>query len=69
MALSGRAGTSVLSKVALGGFIGGLGVFCAPMYHYAISGRKSAFSQMMPIGGVSMLVGWGALMFAWFNVC
>jgi uncharacterized membrane protein YgdD (TMEM256/DUF423 family) len=23
---------------------------------------------MMPIGGVSMLVGWAALMFAWFNV-
>jgi uncharacterized membrane protein YgdD (TMEM256/DUF423 family) len=64
LALSGRAGTNVLSKVALGGFIGGLAVFCAPMYHLAVSGRKSSFSQMMPIGGVSMLVGWAALMFA-----
>lgn len=53
-----------MGTIALGGFIGGLLGFCAPMYHLAVTGNRTTFSKMMPIGGVSMMVGWGALMFA-----
>lgn len=64
MSLSGKTAISLPGKVALGGFTCGLLLFCAPMYYSAAIGTKSSLSKLNPIGGVGMLLGWGALMFA-----
>lgn len=55
---------SVALRVAIGGFLGGLGIFVAPLYCMAVSGKNEFISKTMPIGGFAMLVSWLALIFA-----
>lgn len=52
-------------KVAVGGFIVGQVLFVLPLYLTAIYGRNQYLSKIMPVGGVSMVLSWLGLLFAW----
>ena len=64
LGLSSRIASSRYRVLAAGSFCLALLLFCAPMYHLAITNNKSAFSKLMPVGGISMMLGWGVLFFA-----
>jgi uncharacterized membrane protein YgdD (TMEM256/DUF423 family) len=55
---------SIPFKVAVAGFIGGQLLFTAPLFVYAINGRSATFAKIIPLGGVSTMVAWPALIFA-----
>jgi uncharacterized membrane protein YgdD (TMEM256/DUF423 family) len=51
-------------KIAAGSFVAGQVLFIAPLYASAIRGKDPYLRKIMPVGGGSMMVGWGALIFA-----
>ncbi|XP_053348080.1 transmembrane protein 256-like isoform X2 [Clarias gariepinus] len=55
-------GASQCRKPALAGAIllTGMGCFCGPLYHQALTGDPS-LSKLAPIGGVLFIVGWLAM--------
>ena len=65
MALATRKGQSEprIKYIAAGGLIGGLFLFCLPLYIMAVNGRSEGTKLMAPIGGVSLLTGWLAMIF------
>jgi len=50
----------VCRTVAVAGFLGGVMLFSGSLYVLALTGEK-AWGLITPLGGVSFLVGWGAL--------
>ncbi|XP_013876676.1 transmembrane protein 256 isoform X1 [Austrofundulus limnaeus] len=40
--------------------IAGMGMFCGPLYHQALTGDPS-LGKMAPVGGVAMMAGWLAM--------
>jgi uncharacterized membrane protein YgdD (TMEM256/DUF423 family) len=55
-----------LVKVAGFSFIAGLVLFCGSLYALAL-GSPRAFGAVAPIGGLSLMLGWGALALAPFR--
>jgi len=55
---------SIPLKVAAGCFIAAQLLFVGPLYASAIKGKTPILSKLMPAGGGSMMIGWGALLFA-----
>jgi uncharacterized membrane protein YgdD (TMEM256/DUF423 family) len=47
---------------AAAGLVGGLLLFCAPLYYMAVNGRNEEMKYMMPVGGISFIAGWLAAM-------
>lgn len=48
------------------GFVGGMFLFCMPLYWLGFNGPGSLgpFSVLTPVGGTGFLIGWAALSFA-----
>ncbi|CAM9724551.1 unnamed protein product [Phaeothamnion confervicola] len=42
--------------------VSGVVLFCAPVYHYALTGDKS-FNKVAPFGGVCLMAGWLSMAF------
>ncbi|XP_062849383.1 transmembrane protein 256 [Trichomycterus rosablanca] len=55
-------GASRCRKPALAGavLVAGMGCFCGPLYHQALTGDPS-FGKLAPIGGVLFIAGWLAM--------
>uniref|UniRef100_A0A8C2E764 Transmembrane protein 256 n=1 Tax=Cyprinus carpio TaxID=7962 RepID=A0A8C2E764_CYPCA len=55
-------GAARCRKPALAGAIllAGMGCFCGPLYHQALTNDPS-FSKLAPIGGSLLIVGWAAM--------
>ncbi|XP_036453497.1 transmembrane protein 256 [Colossoma macropomum] len=55
-------GAARCRKPALAGtvLLAGMGCFCGPLYHQALTGDPS-FSKLAPVGGVLFIVGWLAM--------
>ncbi|KAG9274515.1 transmembrane protein 256 [Astyanax mexicanus] len=55
-------GASQCRKPALAGgiLLAGMGCFCGPLYHQALTSDPS-FSKLAPVGGVLFIVGWLAM--------
>jgi uncharacterized membrane protein YgdD (TMEM256/DUF423 family) len=49
--------------IAAGGLVGGLLLFCLPLYVMAVQGRSEPMKALAPVGGVSLLAGWLAMIF------
>lgn len=57
--------SSLPLKIAIGAFLVGQVCFVAPLYYTAITDKKhGTLSKMMPVGGSSLMLGWGCLLFA-----
>lgn len=56
--------SSIPLKVAATGFIAGQLFFITPLFLSAILGKNQYLSKAMPVGGGSMMIAWGSLVFA-----
>lgn len=54
----------IMKKVAFGGILGGMALFCIPLYAMAVNGRSEEMKILMPIGGVSLIAGCVAMALA-----
>lgn len=52
-----------IKQIAFGGLVGGIALFCVPLYVMAVQGRSEVMKNLAPIGGVSLLAGWIAMIF------
>ncbi|KAM9426734.1 transmembrane protein 256 [Pholidichthys leucotaenia] len=55
-------GAAHCGKPAVAGalLLAGMGMFCGPLYYQALT-RDPGFSKMAPMGGMSMIAGWLAM--------
>lgn len=58
---------SAATQVAGWAFLAGILIFSGFLYGYALTGMRG-LAMIVPIGGVSFLVGWAALAIAGWNV-
>lgn len=57
--------SSIPLNLAVGAFVAGQTFFIAPLYYTAVTDKKhSTLTKMMPVGGASLMLGWGSLIFA-----
>ncbi|RXN21501.1 transmembrane protein 256 [Labeo rohita] len=55
-----RSEASDYQKEAGAVLLAGMGCFCGPLYHQALTNDPS-FSKLAPIGGSLLIVGWAAM--------
>lgn len=57
--------SSVPLNLAVGAFLIGQTFFIIPLYYTAVTDKRhSTLTKLMPVGGASLMLGWGSLIFA-----